>query len=31
LEESIAGVEATMLLCDAAENIGGKPYILGGG
>jgi len=31
LEESITGVEATMLLCDAAESIGGKLYILGGG
>ncbi len=31
MEESVAAVEATMLLCDAAESIGGKLYILGGG
>lgn len=27
----MGGVEATLLLCDAAESIGGKLYILGGG
>jgi hypothetical protein len=25
------GVEATMLLCDAAQSVGGKLYVLGGG
>lgn len=28
---STGGIEATMLLCDAAESVGGKLYILGGG
>ena len=31
MSESRVGVEATLLLCDAAESIGGKLYILGGG
>jgi hypothetical protein len=31
VEEPITEIEATMLLCDAAESIGGKLYILGGG
>jgi hypothetical protein len=25
------GIEATMLLCDAAQSVGGKLYVLGGG
>jgi hypothetical protein len=31
VEGSNVGIEATMLLCDAAESVGGKLYILGGG
>lgn len=31
LDESVAEIRAMMLLCDAAESIGGKLYILGGG
>jgi hypothetical protein len=31
VDEANVGIEATMLLCDAAESVGGKLYILGGG
>jgi hypothetical protein len=29
--QSGPGIEATMLLCDAAQSVGGKLYVLGGG
>jgi hypothetical protein len=31
VEDRIVGLEVTMFLCDAAESVGGKLYILGGG
>jgi hypothetical protein len=31
MEQSPTEIEVTMLLCDAAQSVGGKLYILGGG
>lgn len=31
MEQTVSAIEATMLLCDYAEAVGGKLYIMGGG